>query len=186
MKLWVQRHGRVLCEAGTCYGVTDVPAEPASTQQAAESIAAVLPAEVTLWSSPRTRCTTLGASLRRLRPDLGEPQRDPRLAEMHFGAWEGRRWDNIPRAELDAWTADFAHARPGAQGESVHLFMQRVASAWDDWVRSGRSALWLSHAGVARAALLIAQGKRTVSHAKDWPSEPINFGTWICIEVPSP
>ena len=38
---------------------------------------------------------------------------DSRLAEMHFGQWEGVAWNDIPRHELDAWAANFAHCQIG-------------------------------------------------------------------------
>ena len=56
---------------------------------------------------------------------------DERLREFDFGTWEGVRWDAIPRAELDAWAADFFHARPHG-GESVHMLRERVETAIAD------------------------------------------------------
>ena len=68
--------------------------------------------------SPLQRCEQLAHYLLALRPDLASNP-DPRLREMDFGDWEGRPWADIARGEIDAWTQDFAHYRPGA-GENLH------------------------------------------------------------------
>ncbi|RYF79201.1 MAG: phosphoglycerate kinase [Comamonadaceae bacterium] len=181
MKLWLQRHAPVLCEAGLCYGRTDVQADAAATQQAAAALAHALPPGVALWTSPLGRCAALADALHALRPDLGRARVDARLAEMHFGAWEGRLWSAIPRPEFDAWTADFAKCCAGGDGESTQQFVQRVAGAWDDWQALGRDAAWITHAGVMRATRLIAGGQRTVPSAADWPAESVAFGQLWCL-----
>jgi len=181
MRLWMQRHAPVLCAPGLCYGASDLSADPAHTAEAAARIAAALPAGVALWTSPRVRCTVLAEAVARLRPDLGAVRTDARLAEMDFGAWEGRPWSAIARSEFDAWLADFADARPGGHGESTRAFMQRVAAAWDDWRSGGRDAAWFTHAGVMRAAGLVERGRRTVHAASDWPQDAIGHGEWHCL-----
>ena len=173
----------MLCEPGLCYGRSDVQADAELTLQAARALAQALPQDVRLWVSPLGRCVALAQSLQLLRPDLGEARIDPRLAEMHFGAWEGRPWSAIARDEFDAWTADFAQARAGGDGESSHEFLQRVAGAWDDWQGSGREAAWITHAGVMRAVRLIDSGRRTVATAADWPAEAIEFGQCWCLQA---
>ncbi|WP_225784813.1 histidine phosphatase family protein [Xenophilus sp. Marseille-Q4582] len=181
MRLWLQRHARVLCEDGLCYGRSDVPAEPAATRQAAEVLAQALPRGVPVWVSPLGRCVALAEALHALRPDLPPARIDARLAEMHFGAWEGRPWAAIARPEFDAWTADFAQARAGGDGESTGVFLRRVAAAWDDWRASGRDAAWITHAGVMRAVRLVEGGRRAVARAADWPAEAIAFGELWCL-----
>lgn len=181
MKLWLQRHARALCEPGLCYGRSNVQADAALTQQAAAMLAQALPQDVALWVSPLGRCTALADALQALRPDLGPARIDPRLAEMHFGAWEGRPWSAIARPEFDAWTADFAGSRAGGDGESTDEFVQRVAAAWDDWQTRGHSAAWITHAGVMRAVRLIEGGQRTVRTAAEWPTEAIEFGQLWCV-----
>jgi alpha-ribazole phosphatase len=42
------------------------------------------------------------------------------------------RWDAIDRAAIDAWAADFAHARAHG-GESVAQFAARVAAWFETW-----------------------------------------------------
>lgn len=70
--------------------------------------------------------------------------------EMDFGRWEGVPWDRIPRAELDAWAADFDHARPHG-GESVAIFAARVEAALSA-LRDGTPTLIVTHGGVMKVA----------------------------------
>lgn len=174
MRLWLVRHAEVVGAAGLCYGASDLPADAAATQAAAQALAGQLPRGIAVQVSPLQRCELLAHALHALRPDL-MLKTDPRLREFDFGAWERRRWADIPRAAFDAWLADFAHARPGG-GERVTELMARVGQAWDDWRADGRDAAWVTHAGVIRAARLLARGVRQVHRAADWPREPVGFG----------
>ena len=78
-------------------------------------------------SSPLGRCRAL-AELIGSAFHL-QPAYDRRLQEMDFGAWEGRDWNDIPRTELDAWAADFLHARPhggASNGSKQSKIAERV------------------------------------------------------------
>ena len=184
-RLWLVRHAVPLLAPGICYGRTDVPPDSAATLRAAEALAAALPAGCRVVRSPLRRCTALAEALHRLRPDLPSTA-DPRLAEMDFGDWEGHAWDALGADRLDAWTADFAHHAPGG-GESVAGFMARVAGAFDEVLASGdTNVVWIAHAGVGRAAQLLAAGVRQVAQARDWPKEGLAFGGWAVVELHTP
>ena len=182
MRLWLLRHAPVLAAPGLCYGISDLRADAAASRAAAASAAPRLPPGLRAHVSPLQRCEQLAQDLRGLRPDLAL-QTDARLREMDFGAWEGRAWAEIARAEFDAWTTDFAHAAPGGHGEPVCEFMARVGAAWDDWRASGRDALWVTHAGVMRAALLLARGVRLPARAADWPADALGFGELLALDA---
>ena len=182
MRLWLLRHAPVLAAPGLCYGISDLRADAAASRAAAASAAPRLPPGLRAHVSPLQRCEQLAQYLRGLRPDLAL-QTDARLREMDFGAWEGRAWAEIARAEFDAWTTDFAHAAPGGHGEPVCEFMARVGAAWDDWRASGRDALWVTHAGVMRAALLLARGVRLPARAADWPADALGFGELLALHA---
>ena len=178
MKLWLARHARPLVAPGVCYGALDVAADALATQAAAERLAATLPRGMVVYSSTLQRCEQLAQALSALRPDLIQKS-DARLREMDFGQWEGQTWEAIGQSALDAWTADFAHYRPGG-GESVHGFMQRVGAAWDAIDAIGpQPTLWISHAGVARACSLLAAGVRSLSRSDQWPKAAPGYGEWI-------
>ena len=114
---------------------------------------AALPPVARVVTSPRRRCRLLAEAIAAARGlELGE---DARLAEMDFGAWEGRRWDALPRAELDAWAADFEGARPHG-GESVAMLAARVGAALAAAEPADPPVLWVTHSGVVRAACALA------------------------------
>jgi alpha-ribazole phosphatase len=174
--LFLVRHAQPLIEPGVCYGQLDVPADAEATAVCARALAEALPHGIPIVCSPLQRCEQLAHDLLGLRADL-TCKTDLRLQEMNFGQWEGQRWDDIGAATIDAWVADFAHHRPGG-GESVGQFMQRVASAWDE-PRAPSGTLWITHAGVIRAATLLHSGQRQVSAAAQWPAAAPGFGRWI-------
>jgi alpha-ribazole phosphatase len=175
--LWLVRHAQPLIASGVCYGASDIPADAQATQVAAGALAAVVPAGIQVMHSPLQRCEQLAQVLRGLRPDLTY-RSDARLAEMDFGHWEGQRWDAIARAELDAWTEAFSTWRCGG-GETVQGFMARVAAVWGDTQAAAQPTVWITHAGVIRAATLLAQGIRHVERADQWPADVPGFGQWV-------
>lgn len=181
MTLWLVRHAQVLLAPGTCYGALDVAADLEATRQSAASLAAVLPTGARISTSPLQRCEQLAQTLLGLRPDL-TLQIDARLQEMNFGAWEGRRWSDITRGEFDAWMADFAGHAVGGHGECVRAVMTRVAQAFDE-LPAGPHAVWITHAGIIRAAQLVAGGIREVTRADQWPQDSTACGQWRTLEL---
>jgi len=176
MKLWLVRHAQVLAEPGTCYGALDVAADPESTRQCALALAEVLPHGAAVKTSPLQRCEQLAQALIGLRRDL-TLQIDPRLQEMNFGAWEGQPWSDIARSEFDAWTASFAEHPVGGHGETVNALMARVAEAFDE-LPARTDTVWITHAGIIRAAQLVHGGIRQVSRADQWPEDGVACGQW--------
>ena len=133
MHVTLVRHTRPLVSDGVCYGMTDLDLAATFEEEAARVVETLPPAQ-RLVTSPLYRC-------RRLAERIGAaqgltPAIDERLREMDFGAWEGIAWDDIPRAELDAWAADFLHARPHG-GENVYMLRERAWAAIEDYRRSG-------------------------------------------------
>ncbi len=166
MALILLRHTRPEGGAGVCYGVTDLP-PGAEIGREARRLAAQLPAAGRIVTSPLARCARLAELLGMAR---GLPLTvDHRLAELDFGAWEGRRWDDIPRAEIDAWAADLMHARPHG-GESVAMLAERAAAALDE----ADGALAVTHMGVIRAALARA------GRPGAWETR-LGFGEWLVL-----
>ena len=169
---------------GLCYGATDLSAGDAETLAAASRLAADLPPCTAVRCSPLKRCVQLRVQLLLLRPDLAA-QADERIAEMSFGDWEGRQWNAIDPAGMRAWTDDFEHYRPGG-GESVHDFLARVAQAFDEALAGRADMLWITHAGVIRAANLLAGGHRSCTIAAQWPSSGPAFGHYQELPLSNP
>ena len=181
MKLWLVRHALPLIAPGICYGRHPVAADAGATAQCARALAHVLPGGTRVASSPLQRCGQLSLVLQQLRPDLAY-ETDPRLQEMDFGQWEGRAWQDIAPAELQAWTDDFANYAVGGDGESVSQVMARVASAFDE-LQGPAGTLWITHAGVMRAVHLLARGVRQVARADQWPRDAPAYGQWCTLDL---
>lgn len=166
MALIFVRHTTPRVAPGTCYGRTDLPLAD-SFEAEARAVAATL-AQVSpdgpILSSPLSRC-------RRLAEYLGPFEPRAAFVEMDFGSWEGRPWDAIPRAELDAWAGDFLGARPHG-GESVAALRDRVAAGL-----AGLSpgTVIVTHAGVIKAAAAI------LKHPEGWDIKPA-FGAVVVFQ----
>ncbi len=82
---------------------------------------------------------------------------DARLAEIHFGAWEGRSAAELMASDAEAlerfWRDPVRHTPPG--GEPLAVFAARVREACRDIAISdaGRPVLMVTHGGVIRTLL---------------------------------
>ncbi|CAN7617253.1 histidine phosphatase family protein [Pseudoduganella sp. LjRoot289] len=163
MRLILIRHPQPLVAPGVCYGSSDLPAEPKDLERVLAELrtsasigsgkahAPLIPDDTPLYASPLLRCAALAHR-------LGTPVLDARLAEMDFGAWELRSWDDIPRAEVDAWAADLVHYRPGG-GENVLLVAARVAAFRAELLRQPHAqAAIICHAGTIRLLTALQAG----------------------------
>ena len=148
MRLILVRHPQPLVAAGICYGRTDLAVADGPMAQTLAALSSSLPHGLTLYSSPLQRCASLAVQLA---PQLHSPDAaiDTRLAEIDFGAWEMRPWDDIPRIDIDAWAGDLVHYRPGG-GESVLQMAKRIAAFHADIQRQQRDAIIICHAGAMR------------------------------------
>ncbi|WP_312520351.1 histidine phosphatase family protein [Massilia sp.] len=145
MDLYLVRHPQPDVAPGHCYGRTDLAASESDIARVQAALcSAGLPGDMPVYSSPLARCASLARRL------ANQPLFDARLAEMNFGAWEMRHWDTIPRDEVDAWSADLLHYRPGG-GENVMDVAIRVAAFNNELAHSGHErALVICHAGTIR------------------------------------
>jgi alpha-ribazole phosphatase len=174
-RIFLLRHTRLANSDGRCYGRTDLPLADTAAQDIAV-VSATLPAVDRIVSSPARRCLQLAeaiASERRLALSV-----DSRWQELDFGAWEGLRWDDVPRRELDAWAADSWLYRPGG-GENAQTLYERVGAAIaeqrDNTV--GENLLVVTHGGRLRAARVLTERLPFTAHF----SLPAPTGEWIQI-----
>lgn len=149
--IYLIRHSLPAVEVGTCYGRLDVPLAESSTAEIKLAISS-LPSMQIIYSSPSRRCRTLAEAI--AKRDRVSVRMDPRLHELDFGAWEGRRWDDVPQAEIDAWASNIWAVPPGA-GESLRSLWTRIEDfrriELEPATRGGRSAtLIVSHQGPLR------------------------------------
>jgi alpha-ribazole phosphatase len=175
------RHPRPRVAPGTCYGRLEVPEGPEAAGEIAAALRATPPVRAVI-ASPAARCRRLAERL--AARDAVPLRLDARLLELDFGAWEGRSWDAIPRAESDPWAADPRSVAPPG-GETFAALHARVGAALAE---AGRGAALVTHAGPIRAARMILSGvsferafAERVPHAtpitlcaedEEWPSSP--------------
>jgi alpha-ribazole phosphatase len=173
--VYLVRHTPAAIAANTCYGATDVPCDSAALTRALPWISGVLPGNALLVSSPLSRCAVLAGGLahlearRRLTFDAG-------LSERDCGSWEGMRWDDVPRAELDAWSGNFMdYAAPRA--ETVRQLQARVLHAWTlaQEAAGTRSLVLVSHAGPIQVILAHLELAQFASHV----STPVPQGAVV-------
>jgi alpha-ribazole phosphatase len=145
MRVILVRHPQPVVAPGLCYGSTDLAVAPDELARARAAMSSTLPRDTPLFSSPLRRCAELAAGL-----SCSSLTFDARLAEINFGAWEMRHWDDIPRAEIDAWADDLTGYRPGG-GESVLQMAARVAAFYAELQgRDHACAIVICHAGTMR------------------------------------
>lgn len=170
MALTLLRHTCPDVAPGICYGMSDLALADSFTTEA-NALLATLPPIDRIVTSPLSRCRLLADHIARW---AGYPVNvDNRLQEMDFGRWEGQAWADIPRTEIDAWVADFMHARPHG-GESVAMLRARTLEAVEHYRQLAGHTLIVTHAGVIKAAL--AADETTASHAAG-----IGFGCFVTL-----
>jgi len=172
VQLRLIRHPAPQVAASVCYGATDLPlAEDVAA--AAARIRAQLPPGLPHYTSPLRRCRLLAEALH------PTPLSDPRLREMHFGAWEMRPWHLVERAALDAWAADPLEYTP-PQGESVAALQARVHEFVIEARRNGvRDAVLVTHAGVMKVIVGHAQGLE----ARQWMALSFDYESVIAVRL---
>ncbi|MDB5960774.1 MAG: phosphoglycerate mutase [Massilia sp.] len=185
MRLTLVRHPAPAIAPGLCYGRSDVPVDPAALDAVLAALATSLPRATgtAVYSSPLQRCTALSAPLA-AQLGMPAPLLDARLAEIDFGAWELRRWDDIPIAEIDAWAADLAGYVPGG-GESLLQAARRVADFLDALKRQQvADAIVVCHAGTMRLLAALNRTDSIETAALDAAATPhrIDYGGILTLQ----
>jgi len=141
----------------------------------------------TVVSSTLQRCAAFAGELA---TERGLPLRlDARLAEYHFGDWQGTPIEQIAREQGDAlgrfWSDPVAHPPPG--GETFAAFRGRLSAALDEIVAEAgdraRRVLVVTHGGAIRALRCIVEQRpfgemvsievpHASRHPLDWPRRP--------------
>jgi alpha-ribazole phosphatase len=161
-KIW--RHPRPRGAEGRCIGArTDLPVNPRKAKRLAHRIRVHarrhgLPREVV--TSPLARAAAVGRWLER----WGFVWHvDAALAEMDFGAWDGRAWHDIAQPEFDRWMADFSGF--GFDGGEPLWSLLKRAAAWQP-----PCALVVGHGGWIAARLWSAQNEGQQPSPGGWPA----------------
>jgi broad specificity phosphatase PhoE len=161
---WWVRHAPVPNPEARCYGQSDVECDTTNAT-AFGNLASRLPKEAVWMATPLSRTQRTMRAIHQARGTMPEPLHlEPRLAEQHFGDWQGRTY-----AELGAyghgttaahrfWLAPAHSVPPG--GESFVAVMERVHAAVEALSQryAGRDIVCVAHGGSIRAALALSLG----------------------------
>ncbi len=175
---WRHPRPRQRALAGRCVGArSDLPADPRKARRLARRILRWCQRqhwpERTIWTSPLARATIVGRLLRRRG---WQHKVEPRLAEVDFGAWDGRLWAEIPVAEIDAWRRELQDARPGG-GESITLLAARVRAFCE--AHRNERILVVGHGGWVRVARALVA--REALDAGNWAAATLGHGQQITL-----
>jgi broad specificity phosphatase PhoE len=173
-RLALLRHGATAWNAeGRLQGRSDQPLSPAGR---AKLQGRRLPPEFAAWRvlvSPLLRARETASIL-----GLGKSVVDKRLVEMDWGAYEGRTLAEI-RAQLGTTLSEeedrgLDFQAPG--GESPRAVQARLLPLLAELAASGSDALAITHKGVIRAILALAD---------DWDmlGKPPRHLDWDCVHV---
>jgi len=150
----VLRHPPPL-QKGLCAGRFELPVE--DPRRRAHTLATELRAYslARIYSSPASRCRVPALVLAEV---LGLPLHiDGRLAELDFGEWEGRSWDDIvtqDQTRYESWSHDWQRASPPG-GENIADLQQRVAAFVGTLPQE--AVLLVTHAGPIRAMKVLLE-----------------------------
>ncbi|MEN2751314.1 histidine phosphatase family protein [Psychrobacter sp. FBL11] len=171
MRLYIWRHPKPIAVEGICIGQTDVGVDRRKLKRLAHRIERFVRRHQlpkVIWVSPLQRSLKVGKIL---------AQRGfachvaPELAEIDFGEWDGRPWEQIAKQEIDDWCNNFAHFAPD-NGESLQQLFDRVKE-WLNKVSTESDhtpILAVGHAGWINAAKILAAGHEVPKIAADWPA----------------
>lgn len=150
-RFWWVRHGPT--HARTLTGWADIPVDLSDTL-AVGRLAAALPAGAPVVSSDLARARATADAIAGPRPRLPP---DPRLREIHFGAWEGLTATEAEARDPGLMRAfwDGAAAAPGGEGWAEMAARVRVAVTA---LAGPPDLIVVAHFGVILAALQWAQG----------------------------
>ena len=162
VRLILARHGETAWNAeGRYQGQADVPLDEMGRRQAA-ALAQRLGGEEldAIYASDLQRAWKTAEIV--AKPHHLAVYCEPRLREIHFGAWDGLTYGEIeqryPQA-LSAWEADPLSAGPPG-GENLRRVTARVQAALDDiaGVHQDQTVLLIAHGGSLQVLLCLALG----------------------------
>ena len=170
MILYIWRHPKPISASGLCIGQTDIKVDRRKLKRLANKIQRFVQLQrlpKVVWVSPLQRSLKVGEIL----AQRGFQYKvAPELAEIHFGEWDGKFWQQIEKQAIDEWCDNFANFSP-ANGESLQQLFNR-AEIWLDKIaveQVNTPVLAIGHAGWINAAKRIASGQEVPNLAINWP-----------------
>ena len=170
MILYIWRHPKPISASGLCIGQTDIKVDRRKLKRLANKIQRFVQLQrlpKVVWVSPLQRSLKVGQLL----AQRGFQYKvAPELAEIHFGEWDGKFWQQIEKQAIDEWCDNFANFSP-ANGESLQQLFNR-AESWLDKIaveQVNTPVLAIGHAGWINAAKMLAAGQAVPNLAINWP-----------------
>jgi len=158
IEIYLIRHSEPLIEASTCYGQLDCGLTTSYFSQFKKISDYFKDKSIsTIYSSPLQRCALLAEDLASRHIKDSVIYNDS-LKEINFGDWEGIKWDDIARHQIDEWNnnrLDFQFPN----GETPSQFHSRVIKCWSEFIKEAKKTdkpqkvLFVTHAGVIRSIL---------------------------------
>ena len=156
MRLVLIRHPKPKCEAGLCYGRLELDCEEDALETAALRLHGLARGHRVV-ASPARRAMALAA---RLSDDVAV---ESRLQELHFGEWEGRRWQDLGREAIDAWRRGLPDCAPPG-GETLSAMAERCREWLAGLPPNGPPVLAVTHAGPIRTIRALLAGEPLLTH----------------------
>jgi probable phosphoglycerate mutase len=156
MTLFVVRHGRTEANAGgLLLGRADPELDETGRRQA-EEIAAALPSDAQVVSSPLRRCRETASAI--AETSSTGVVTDDRLLELDYGEFDLRPLAEISAETWAQWRADPDFRPPG--GETLRELAERVGAALDDLSSAATdgNVVVVTHVSPIKAALAWALG----------------------------
>ena len=170
------RHGTVAdCYRGICYGRSDIELSDEGHRQSAALADELSTLPIThLFHSGLKRARVLAEMIAARANILASLA--PELAEINFGSWELRAWQDV-FDEVGDGLAQIVHApdtfRPPG-GETVHELRDRVI-AWYRSLPAEGCIVAVAHGGPIAALRGVLSGLP----AAEWPALVPALGTWV-------
>lgn len=184
MRIHAVRHAEPSFASAICYGQTDFKIPKHINEAVASDLIRTMPKGCPIFTSPLLRCSEL-ADVLSFKLGAATARRDARLMEMNFGTWEMQAWDDISRVQIDEWSENIVHYRPGG-GETALEFTQRVCCFLNDVVKTGfEQVIVVCHAGTIKQFLAYRHDLGMVQIAMEASQvrDQIAFGSALILDL---
>ena len=147
MELFVIRHTEVDNPENLCYGNIEMPLVK-NYEKKSKKFSDNLPKNIEkIFTSPSKRCTDL------LNCMNFEFSKRIELKELDFGDWEGKKWSEINKNDLNTWMNDFIYKSPKNGEKMIDLYNRVIDFTKNIFTMNLSKVLFVTHAGVIRALL---------------------------------
>ena len=149
---WWIRHAPSIGDQGIIHGQDGVGANLSDTE-AIKRLRNRLPKDALWFSSDIRRTIETATAL----SDGIEPIQITEFAEQSFGLWNGQKWKDLPKKNMDRFWTNYGDQK-APEGESFRELVDRVASKIKSMSSKylDRDLIVVAHAGTIRAALTLA------------------------------